>query len=551
MAALDAAPGRRHDDRCSRSVVVAAARRRPASTRSRDGLLDAKAQAALAEAARPASRTAQETLRRRPTAASRGGLRHPVRRPGRPRCRRAAAAGVQRRRAPAPGAGRRLRRRPRRASQPRSPTSASRRAARAGRDDRRRPALDLRRRCSCDRRAASRCPVVVVGAPVVDPERRAVRALLPLPARPGGRRRSTWSGARSLLAGARPGRCWSAAIAWLVTRQVVTPVRMAARIAERLAAGRLEERMQVRGEDDLARLGGVVQQDGARNLQRQIRQLEELSRVQRRFVSDVSHELRTPLTTVRMAADVLHEARADFDPAVARSRRAAADPARPVRVAARRPAGDQPVRRRARPRSRPSRPTCATSSARVVEAARAARRAARAASCASIGADAAVRRRGRRPPGRADPAQPGRQRRRARRGPAGRGAASPATTTRSRSPCATTASGCSPARRRWSSTASGGPTRRGPARPAAPASGCRSRSRTPSCTAAGCRRGASRATAAQFRLTLPRQPGDELDGSPIPLEPADSARPAQAGAGRRALPARPRTAGQVGGGVDV
>ena len=41
--------------------------------------------------------------------------------------------------------------------------------------------------------------------------------------------------------------------------------------------------------------------------------------MQRRFVSDVSHELRTPLTTVRMAADVLHDARDDFDPATARS----------------------------------------------------------------------------------------------------------------------------------------------------------------------------------------------------------------------------------------
>ena len=44
-----------------------------------------------------------------------------------------------------------------------------------------------------------------------------------------------------------------------------------------------------------------------------------MSRVQRRFVSDVSHELRTPLTTVRMAADVLYEARAEFDPATGRS----------------------------------------------------------------------------------------------------------------------------------------------------------------------------------------------------------------------------------------
>lgn len=107
-------------------------------------------------------------------------------------------------------------------------------------------------------------------------------------------------------------------IAWLVTRQVVTPVRMAARIAERLSAGRLEERMRVRGEDDLARLAASFNRM-ATSLQRQIRQLEDLSRVQRRFVSDVSHELRTPLTTVRMAADVLHEARGGFDPAVERS----------------------------------------------------------------------------------------------------------------------------------------------------------------------------------------------------------------------------------------
>ncbi|MDQ1664444.1 MAG: two-component system, OmpR family, sensor histidine kinase MtrB [Actinomycetota bacterium] len=107
-------------------------------------------------------------------------------------------------------------------------------------------------------------------------------------------------------------------IAWLVTRQVVTPVRMAARIAERLSAGRLEERMRVRGEDDLARLAASFNRM-AISLQRQIRQLEDLSRVQRRFVSDVSHELRTPLTTVRMAADVLHEARGQFDPVVERS----------------------------------------------------------------------------------------------------------------------------------------------------------------------------------------------------------------------------------------
>ncbi|WP_406861243.1 MtrAB system histidine kinase MtrB [Streptomyces sp. HUAS MG47] len=108
------------------------------------------------------------------------------------------------------------------------------------------------------------------------------------------------------------------AIAWLVVRQVVTPVRMAAGIAERLSAGRLQERMKVTGEDDIARLGEAFNKMAA-NLQGKIQQLEELSRMQRRFVSDVSHELRTPLTTVRMAADVIHEARSDFDPVTARS----------------------------------------------------------------------------------------------------------------------------------------------------------------------------------------------------------------------------------------
>lgn len=109
-----------------------------------------------------------------------------------------------------------------------------------------------------------------------------------------------------------------AGLTWLVTRQVVTPVRLARQVAERLAAGRLQERLQVKGEDDVARLAISFNQM-ASNLQRQIRQLEELSRVQRRFVSDVSHELRTPLTTVRMAGDVLHDARARFDPATARA----------------------------------------------------------------------------------------------------------------------------------------------------------------------------------------------------------------------------------------
>ena len=107
-------------------------------------------------------------------------------------------------------------------------------------------------------------------------------------------------------------------IAALVSRQVVTPVRAARQAAESLASGNLDDRMAVRGQDDLARLATSMNYM-ATELQKQIQTLEELSAIQQQFVSDVSHELRTPLTTVRMAAEVLHEARDDFDPVTARS----------------------------------------------------------------------------------------------------------------------------------------------------------------------------------------------------------------------------------------
>jgi len=107
-------------------------------------------------------------------------------------------------------------------------------------------------------------------------------------------------------------------VAWLVTRQVVVPVRAASQTAARLAEGNLSERMKVKGTDDLARLATSFNAMAV-SLARQIHQLEELSRVQQRFVSDVSHELRTPLTTIRMAADLVYEDRDVLDAPSARA----------------------------------------------------------------------------------------------------------------------------------------------------------------------------------------------------------------------------------------
>jgi two-component system sensor histidine kinase MtrB len=109
-----------------------------------------------------------------------------------------------------------------------------------------------------------------------------------------------------------------AAIAALVTRWVVAPVRQASHSAQRLSAGNLGERMPVRGADELAALARSFN-EMATSLQDKMTALEDLSQVQRLFVSDVSHELRTPLTTIRFAADLLFESREQFDGPVGRS----------------------------------------------------------------------------------------------------------------------------------------------------------------------------------------------------------------------------------------
>jgi len=103
-----------------------------------------------------------------------------------------------------------------------------------------------------------------------------------------------------------------------IVRVVVGPVRSVAATSEKLAEGKLEERLPVRGEDELATLARSFNRM-ADSLQDRIKQLGDLSTLQQRFVSDVSHELRTPLTTIRLAGDVLYDQREGFPPATSRT----------------------------------------------------------------------------------------------------------------------------------------------------------------------------------------------------------------------------------------
>nr|WP_296179483.1 MtrAB system histidine kinase MtrB [uncultured Mobiluncus sp.] len=109
-----------------------------------------------------------------------------------------------------------------------------------------------------------------------------------------------------------------AGMTWVVVYSVLVPVRRTVRTAERLAAGDLNARVLSQGQDETAQLADSFNKM-ADSLQSKINTLGQMSRLQQRFVSDVSHELRTPLTTMRIADDVIYDAREELDPAALRS----------------------------------------------------------------------------------------------------------------------------------------------------------------------------------------------------------------------------------------
>ena len=99
---------------------------------------------------------------------------------------------------------------------------------------------------------------------------------------------------------------------WGLTWRVLIPVRRTSLAAQRLASGLLSERLAVTGEDELSALARSFN-DMADALESQIKRLENLSELQRLFVSDVSHELRTPLSSIRLASEQIMEARDEID----------------------------------------------------------------------------------------------------------------------------------------------------------------------------------------------------------------------------------------------
>lgn len=93
-------------------------------------------------------------------------------------------------------------------------------------------------------------------------------------------------------------------LVWVMTRIVFRPIRVAADTSRRLAAGEEDARMPQQNDVHFNTLSDGFN-EMADTLQARIQELDQLSEMQQRFVSDVSHELRTPLTTIRLASEVL------------------------------------------------------------------------------------------------------------------------------------------------------------------------------------------------------------------------------------------------------
>jgi two-component system sensor histidine kinase MtrB len=108
-----------------------------------------------------------------------------------------------------------------------------------------------------------------------------------------------------------------ATISFFVISRLVQPVEEAANVAEKIAAGDLDQRLAERGQDVLANLARSFNRMAA-SQQKQITKLASVSNMQQRFVSDVSHELRTPMTTIRLSGDLIFDNRDKLAPSLQR-----------------------------------------------------------------------------------------------------------------------------------------------------------------------------------------------------------------------------------------
>lgn len=84
-------------------------------------------------------------------------------------------------------------------------------------------------------------------------------------------------------------------LVFILSRRLVKPLTEMKQVARRIASGEFQERIAIRGEDEIA--------DLSRSFNNMVDALENLDNMRRDFLSNVSHELRTPITTIKGFVD--------------------------------------------------------------------------------------------------------------------------------------------------------------------------------------------------------------------------------------------------------
>ncbi|MGD9483466.1 HAMP domain-containing sensor histidine kinase [Streptomyces sp. TRM70308] len=108
----------------------------------------------------------------------------------------------------------------------------------------------------------------------------------------------------------------SVLLAQAAASTVLRPVQRLGEAARRLGEGRLNTRLAVSGNDELADLSRTFNAAAA-SLEQRVAELSAREQSSRRFVADMSHELRTPLTAISAVTEVLEEESDNLDPMIA------------------------------------------------------------------------------------------------------------------------------------------------------------------------------------------------------------------------------------------
>ena len=100
------------------------------------------------------------------------------------------------------------------------------------------------------------------------------------------------------------GGCLSIAIVLILLKVSLKPLKTLKDASSRIAEGRYNERIEIKGRDELAALAGTFNQM-ADSVENKIQALTEAAEQQRMFASAVSHEFKTPLTAISLNVDNL------------------------------------------------------------------------------------------------------------------------------------------------------------------------------------------------------------------------------------------------------